>query len=249
MREAQRVALAEGAALTTVLRDITGDDWNLPTDCTEWTVRDLTAHLAAQAEGALNPLVLLRRMRTGARRYPDKTGLDAYTAVQIDEHAGQSGPHLAEIFGRRWPKAVGMMRRTPGLARRISADSGVPAHGKITLGYLNDAVLPRDLLMHRIDLCRALKRPIHWGTHEKTIVDTVLRDVAATWNNPPVTLTLAGPAGGTWTLGNGPAETTVHADAVDYLRTLAGRDPNPHLTTSDENTAALPTLASTRVLF
>ena len=37
-------------------------------------------------------------MRRGARRFPQRSGLDAYTAIQIADHSGQAGPDLAAGF-------------------------------------------------------------------------------------------------------------------------------------------------------
>jgi hypothetical protein len=64
---------------------------------------------------------------------------------------------------------------------------------------------------------------------------------------PPVRLELTGPAGGAWTLGGDPRAATVVADPVDYLRALAGRNPEPALAGGEP--AALDALARARVVF
>ena len=119
------VAAAEGIALALLLRQLDDADWDRPTDCPEWTVRDMTAHLVGQAEGTRRPWVVLRRQRTGARHHPGRTPLDAYTAQQIEEHEGESGPAFADAFADVWPRAVMAMRRTPGLVRRVSIATGI----------------------------------------------------------------------------------------------------------------------------
>lgn len=243
------IAAAEGIALALLLRQLDGADWDRITDCPEWTVRDMTAHLVGQAEGVRRPWVALRRMRTGARRHPDRIGLDAYTRQQIDDHRGESGPRLVETFADGWPRAVAAMRRTPGLLRRVSLDPGIPGEPRMRIGYLYDSILPRDLWMHRVDISRATDRALVPQEHDAAIVGDVLADLVRAWTGPPVRLELTGPAGGAWSLGAGAPAATVTADPVDYLRTLAGRQPAPALSLVAGDPAALPALVAARVVF
>jgi uncharacterized protein (TIGR03083 family) len=232
-----------------VLGGLSDADWPRRTDCLDWTVRDLAAHLVAQAEGVINPLVVLRRMRRGARRFPHLCRLDAYTSVQVADHEGEGGPRLAEAFASQWPKAVTAMRRTPGVARRISMDAGVPGKVRITLGHLYDCILPRDLWMHRVDLSRATGRETEHGDHYGHIIGDVMCDLVAAWTGPAVALHLTGPAGGDWALGRGAPVAEVAADTVDYMRTLAGRNDSPDLKLIAGYETVLPVVAKARVLF
>jgi uncharacterized protein (TIGR03083 family) len=248
-QQALEVALAEGRSVTAVLNTLSEEDWDRRTDCPDWTARDLAAHLVAQAEGVINPLVALRRLRRGARRFPDRCRLDGYTAVQVADHEGEGGQQLAQAFATLWPKAVSAMRRTPGPVRRISMDAGVPDRIRITLGQLYDCILPRDLWMHRIDLSRAAGRELGHDGHENQIVGDVMRDLVTTWRGPAITLHLRGKAGGTWALGSGPAAAEVQADTVDYMRTLAGRNDVPELKFIAGHESVLPAVTTARVLF
>jgi uncharacterized protein (TIGR03083 family) len=248
-RAAADLAAAEGRALAALLADLGDADWDRVTDCPEWTVRDMVAHLVGQAEGVRRPWVALRRVRTGKRRWPDRIGLDAYTAQQIAEHAGQSGPALVAAFVDGWPRAVTAMRRTPGPVRRMGLDPGIPGAARITVGYLYDSILPRDLWMHRVDLSRATGREMVVGGHDASIVDDVVADLTRDWTGPPVRLELTGPAGGGWHLGTGPARSTVSGETVDYLRTLAGRQSRPALVAVAGDPAAVTAVAAARVMF
>lgn len=194
-------ARAEGDAVLELLRGLTDEEWQKPTDCPDWTVRDIAAHLVGQGESTARPWIVPRRMRTGARRFPGRSRLDAYTAQQVAEHAGQTGPQLTEAFGEQWRTAVTAMRRTPGAIRRISVDSGVPGIPRITIGHLYDDILPRDLWMHRVDIARATGRPVPYDPCDAQIVAGVIDELADAWAGPPVRLELTGPAGGTWSLG------------------------------------------------
>jgi uncharacterized protein (TIGR03083 family) len=227
-RLSQKLQLLEGDMVADLLRSIGDDDWERPTDCTEWSVRDMTAHLAAQAEDSLTPWAFPRRERAARRNYPQLSPLDAYTAQQVADHDGPSGPELASLFVNRWPRAVRAMRWTRPL-RRVKIDPHIPGVEPFTVGYFQDAILPRDLWMHRIDLTRAIDQPMKHAPHERMIVEDVIADLASSWPHPPAELTLGGAVTGTWTLGAGQPQTTVEADTVDYMRTLSGRNAAPDL--------------------
>ncbi len=109
--------------------------------------------------------------------------------------------------------------------------------------------------MHRVDLSRATGREMEHGEHDGHIVGDVMRDLVAAWSGPAVTLHLSGPAGGTWALGRGAAAgrgaavAEVEAGAVDYMRTLAGRNDSPELKLIAGYETVLPAVAKARVLF
>jgi uncharacterized protein (TIGR03083 family) len=92
------------------------------------------------------------------------------------------------------------------------------------MGYLVDVILTRDTWMHRSDIARAVGRDMTLtADHDGVIV----ADVAAEWaqrHGQPCTLTLTGPAGGSWTFGS-PAATapSYELDAVEFCRILSGR--------------------------
>jgi hypothetical protein len=75
--------------------------------------------------------------------------------------------------------------------------------------------------MHRVDVARATGRemeltPEHDGR--------ILADVVAEWarrHAAPFTLTLTGPAGGTYVAGDNGEHITI--DAIEFSRTLSGR--------------------------
>ena len=77
--------------------------------------------------------------------------------------------------------------------------------------------------MHRIDVATATGRPLDVDeTHDGRLVADLVADWAIT-HDEPFTLTLTGPAGGTFISGHGGEH--VNVDAVDFARTLAGRLP------------------------
>jgi hypothetical protein len=101
-----------------------------------------------------------------------------------------------------------------------------PPLGTKPLGYLMDCIYTRDAWMHRIDISRCTGRALRLtADHDGRIV----ADVVAEWargHGQPYRLTLSGPAGGSWSNGDGEA----HAlDAVEFCRIVSGRAPGSGL--------------------
>jgi hypothetical protein len=91
-------------------------------------------------------------------------------------------------------------------------------------------ILTRDPWMHRIDISRATGAlPVLTPEHDGVLVDDVVREWARRHGQPFV-LNLAGPAGGSWTIGNG-AE-SLDLDAVQFCRTVSGRTAGERLLTT-----------------
>jgi len=90
-----------------------------------------------------------------------------------------------------------------------------------TIGYLIDVILTRDPWMHRADIARATGTDlVLTAEHDGVLV----ADVAAEWaarHGQPYTLHLTGPAGGTWSRGDGGP--LIETDAVEFCRALSGR--------------------------
>jgi uncharacterized protein (TIGR03083 family) len=246
---AAEVGLAEGAAALALLRRLGTADWARPTDCTEWDVRTLVSHLVAQCEDGISVVTLLRRELAGRRRFPGLSGVDAHMAVQVAEHRDEAGPDLVERFAAEWPRAVRARRRRPAVLRRLPIDLGIPGVPRAPLRYLLDVIYNRDLWMHRVDLARAAGHPFVVGEHDREIVAQVVRELAARWTGPPVALELTGPAGGSWTVGSGEPAAVVSADAVGYMRAVAGRDDGVALTLERGSEAVLPLIRAARTPF
>ena len=244
------VATAELEACLALLTSLDDGDWAAPTDCAGWTVHQLTAHLVGQYQGLANPGVYLRRHRRAHRRYPTLSRLDADNQQQIDDLGGHTGPELAAMLAAIGPQAIRARRRIPGLVRRQRIGRMYPEEPlpDDRLSYVLDVLGLRDPWMHRVDIARATGRPLRLGGHDRVITAQVIADLERAWHGPPVLLELTGPAGGRWTLGNGPPAGTVQADAVDYLRALSGRNDHPDLQVTGDPAAAAAATAA-RVVF
>ena len=100
---AMRLAETEYQRITDVVDGLQPEDWARPTDCTAWDVRQLVAHIAGQANSS-TPLELARQTRAAkARQQPGQPGVDALTALQVEErqHVGPEELRAERIASAR----------------------------------------------------------------------------------------------------------------------------------------------------
>jgi hypothetical protein len=178
--------------------------------------------------------------------------LDAHMMVQADEHRGTAPAELRARFERLWTKATRTISRNPGLFRRMNVKvEGMPGLEKLSLGYIQDILLARDLWMHRDDVCQALGREFDAGPYAEAVIAQVMLDIedGPFWQGTSVVLVLSGQGGGTYRLGRDEPIATVQTDAVGYMRTLSGRDDQPVVELLDGDRAGAEAVASCRMPF
>lgn len=225
-REACVLAATEYGRVADVLETLQPHQWDRPTDCTGWSVRDLAGHLlgsmrsaASVREFARQQLEAMRRAKSGGQP------VDHMTAVQVEATARLTQFEVVAECRALVTKAAAGRRRIPGAARRfvsVRVEMGT-INERWTLGYLVDVILTRDTWMHRIDLCRAVGvTPQLTAEHDGRIV----ADVVAEWarrHGDPYTLDLSGPAGGRFADRNPATRDAIEIDAVQFCRVLSGR--------------------------
>lgn len=221
--EAMARAGEEYERLLAVVDGLTEPDWSRPTECPGWDVAAVVSHLLGFMKANADPEEAARQF-AAASRIAEEQGvlrLDAQTALQVREHAHLSPAQLAAEV-REWaPRALAGRTAAPPQVRAASFSVGLPGEGDWTRGYLIDRILTRDVWMHRIDICRAIGRPtVLTGEHDGRLVADVVADWTAR-HRRAFTLRLDGPAGGSFTAGQGGPE--IRLDAVEFCRILSGR--------------------------
>jgi uncharacterized protein (TIGR03083 family) len=243
-------AVAEYAALVSMVDGFAASDWDRPTDCAGWRVRDMVAHVAGAAEEACRLPVMLRHQAValnGVRR-GEGAMVDLLCAVQIADRAGLSDADLAADL-RRWAAgAPEGRRRQPGLLRRVPLPGFAGLRPGTRLSYLLDVVYLRDVWLHRVDLHRATGVDLPTSTAEAEVVAQVVRDLDLEWHGPAFVLELTGRGAGGWVVGEDEPVGTVTEDAVALMRLLSGRSDECVLTTEGDVTAG-DRLRAARVVF
>lgn len=238
-REAMALAHTAYDRVAGVVEGLSGADWDRPTDCAEWTVRDLVGHLVGAMRSAASVRAMLAEQREVARRVKAHGGVqtDHMTAIQVESTADLTTDQLTAEIRRLVGPATAGRRRIPAPVRRLvsfQVDMG-DLEERWKLGYLTDVILTRDAWLHRVDLCRAVGAELELtADHDGRLVG----DVVAEWaqrHGRPYHLTLTGPIGATFTADTKPSPGEPHAvepitvDAVEFCRVVSGRAPGEGL--------------------
>jgi uncharacterized protein (TIGR03083 family) len=225
-RTAMRLARDEYRRMADTLAALSPDDWTRRTDCPAWDVRQMGCHMVGMATMATTPLEQKRQQRLVqaevAARGTDP--LDALTGLQVSERAAWAPADVVAAARKVGPRAARGRRLTPGFIRRRRFPAPQRVNGREewwSIGFLSDVILTRDPWLHRMDIARATGRdPVLTAEHDGVLV----ADVVAEWagrHDAAYSLTLTGPAGGTWSHGEGGE--SIEMDAVDFCRVLSGR--------------------------
>lgn len=150
----------EAGRLTDVVAALPEGDWDRPTDCRPWRVRELFAHVT-MAMGRLPGMLAAPppdRAEISALEYyrPDERFAADANAARVataqERAAERSGPALVRDFAETWRETHRLCRNEPG-GRVVRT-----RHGDAML--LSDFMITRvvELALHGLDLAAALDR-------------------------------------------------------------------------------------------
>jgi uncharacterized protein (TIGR03083 family) len=217
------LAATEVSRILALAGDLQDDEWEQPTDCALWTVRDVLGHLLGMWQCQVDPDERARQMAIAEERRAasGRQRIDELTGLQVELNASLSYGELVDAMQAIAPAALAARRGLPEHAQAQPYDSEVPGEPIWTMGYLLGTIHTRDPWMHRIDICRATGREIVLTPdHDGRIVSDVVREWCPR-HRTPLNLHLTGPAGGEFMYAGGGEDLT--ADAVDFCRVLSGR--------------------------
>jgi len=222
-REARDLAEAEFENFADLAATLTDDEWTTATDCVGWDVRTMVLHVLGSADAQVSPLVFLHQLRHGLRLNKEIDShhwVDGLNELQIRERSGLSTVEVLSQLVAVGPKAVKGRFGTPLPLRYTPVPFGDPIGWK-PINYLLEVGFTRDVWAHRIDIHAVIGRPMHLDpAHDGRLVADIVDEWAAL-HGEPFELTLTGTAGGTFSQGTGGE--IVQIDALDFVRTLAGR--------------------------
>ena len=223
--EARVLAEEEFRRFADLVASLTPQEWATPTDCTGWEVRKMALHVLGSGEAQASVREFAHQLRHGMplnKEIDSHHWVDGLNELQIRERDHLSNAELVTQLAAVGPKAVKGRWATPPPARYLPIPFGPPI-GWAPLKYLLDVGFTRDVWAHRIDIHAAIDRPMRLSAdHDGRLV----ADIVAEWasiHGQPFELVLDGPAGGKYSQGVDGER--VDIDAIDFVRTLAGRLP------------------------
>ena len=219
---------AEREAILTVARDMSAEEWLLPSACAGWTIRDVMGHMACTLHGVIDPAFLPdttsgteRAMEPSVaerRTWPIEAVIEEYETYSeqaADVFASVQDAPLSETM-----LAMGELGTHPMsiLPSTFLFDGYTQLRNDILTpnGSIDRAQPPRDEMR--------LRPTIEWMIAG---LPWMCADALAGVVDRPIALTLEGPGGGTWTIAPGGIEgrVVVSEDAnADVAATVTSSD-------------------------
>lgn len=222
-KEARVLAADEFVRFADLAASLTPEEWSTDTDCVGWDVRKMSLHILGSAEAQASPLVFLHQLRRGIplnKEIVSHHWVDGMNELQIRERSDLTNAELVEQLGTVGISAVKGRFGTPLPMRYLPIPFGEPVGWK-PVNYLLEVGFTRDVWAHRIDIHAVIGRPMALDpAHDGVLVADIVREWAQI-HGEPFELVLTGTAGGTFSQGSGGEH--VEMDALDFIRTLAGR--------------------------
>ena len=251
--EAGRLSRTEFERVLAVLETLDGADWQQPTYCTEWNVRDMVAHLAGSMTGSASLREFVRQNVTHPYVKAAANSVDGTNRLQIEERANHSTAEIIAEFRQNGPIAIKNRQKLPWLVRQL------PIPGMGSFGYLMDIIYPRDEWMHRYDICAATgKKMVITPEHDGRILDLVLLDIAKKLKRQlagrTIVLHITGALSGTYQFGHkAEPDCTLEIDLFDFhLRAserISAEEAVRRTAVSGDQTTAHWFLSSATVLY
>jgi uncharacterized protein (TIGR03083 family) len=221
------IAVEADRRFADLLRSLSPAEWSTPTELPGWDVKAIALHVLGEAESyrvreALHQVIAGRKLAKG------RALVDGMNDVQIADRAHLPPGEILTRLDAAAPRFRRFRARMPAPVRAIRVSN--PPYGWLRLGHLWDVVYTRDRWLHRIDICRAIGRPFEVDAdHDGRVVADVVAEWAAL-HGQPYRLVLDGPAGGVFEGGDGGEQH--HLDAVEFCRTVSGRERGTGLLTT-----------------
>lgn len=207
-----------------LVETLSPDDWNKPTACTAWTVRDVLAHQAGGYASGTSYKEMFHQY--SSRPKPGQLPEDAVNEVQLSDRSEKSPAELITELKSVGPIAAQKWAFQFRLMKLLTIPHATA--GTLNMRHLMWVIHSRDTWMHRLDICRTTGRAFEQTPeHDGRIAALVMRDVAKALMNKldgrALAFDLTGIAGGSWKIGSGEPAATIRMDVLDFNIFASGR--------------------------
>lgn len=260
-QEARTLATHELERFLSLVTSLSPDDWEQPTACPLWNVKQMLAHVTGAAASYARWSEFKRQGSAKVQRPYRASGLsflDSLNQIQVDDRAHATPAALIDELREVGPRAIATRAKLPALLRVLRLP--IPgAGGIIPIGYLTDLIYTRDMWMHRLDICRATHHEMNMtATHDGRITALVICDLvkklAPHLHQASIVYTLTGTSGGIWQFGSrGSVLASIVLDVLDFHLLASGRlspqEAWSHASIEGDPALAREILNHTRVLY
>jgi uncharacterized protein (TIGR03083 family) len=224
--EARELSLIEIERVVALLERLDGDDWDQPTDCSEWTVRAMAAHLSGACRGWADWKHFRRQYIFNPYARKGEDLIDGINRCEVADRVNWSTEDVIAEMREYGPKAVKTRQRIPQFICNITLP--IPPLGQVPIRYLLDIIYHRDQWMHRGDICRATGwRMFFTKAYDERVTDLVMLDVAQRFGTRlqgTVDVNITGGIEKTYRFGTKPeADATITIDVLEFNRRASFR--------------------------
>jgi len=223
-------ARMELAAFLQMLERLEPEDWERPTPCSLWDVRDVVAHQAGHIQSGAGLTGMLAQVNPRTIAPYRKRGmsmLDAMNQKQVDMRRDLTTEALIAELREGTPRSIAARLRLNLAAGQVRVP--VPPVGLMPVRTLLHRIFPRDMWIHRLDIADATGKPFAiTAEHDGRLVALAVQDVAKFVQKRDrelgLTIRLDGPAGGHWSVSAGRGTyVDLKMTVPDFMRRTSGR--------------------------
>ncbi|MGH2753197.1 MAG: maleylpyruvate isomerase family mycothiol-dependent enzyme [Actinomycetota bacterium] len=202
-----------------LLRTLDPDEWDAPTDCDRWSVKDIVSHLIGWAEFFSSGKEFRHQFAASIRRRKELGNpVNAQNEQQVEDRRHLSPDELIERFEGAMARFLNFRMKVGRYAHFVPwYDPSII--GLSNLGYIARVIYTRDVFMHRIDISRATDRPVVLEHADAELLADVVRDWA---KRRKVDATIDLGSVGKF-LAGAPHRATIAGNGVQFSRVMTGR--------------------------
>lgn len=192
---------AERSALLAFLRTLSPQEWDQPSRCAGWTVKDVVSHLGAASHGFFTPWVIGLVVSKDVEAHND--------ADAAKRRSWEPAKVLTEY--ERWSKRAGVAHAALQLPVLGALPIKLAEVGTYPARLLTSAIVFDTALHLRHDMATAVGRPVAPSDPNRLAVTlewmfaglSPMTGDALAWLDVPVEIDLLGDGGGSWTVSPG----------------------------------------------
>ena len=232
--ELLRIGAYQNEQMLRLLRTLDDEEWNAPTDCDRWTVKDIVAHLIGWAECFASFKEFRHQFAASIKRRKELGNpVNAQNEQQVEDRRHLTPEQIIDRFEVALTRFLSFRMNVGKFMHYMPYyDPSIIKYSNI--GYISRVIFTRDMFMHRIDIACATNRPVPLEREDHALMADVLRDWA---RRHDIDATIDLGELGIFVAGQG-GRARIVGDAPTFARVMTGRADLDALTLEGDVEAA-----------